>query len=307
MDKKEQIKQVMLQRENRIQHKQQLDRLTSLEKTLVSSLQQLVKFLDGKTTKTEVVNQLQSIRTPDTDKVVSALERLDSSVKGGKLDISPLVKGLDALEKQLKELPKSFPEAPEQLDTIKVSNLKELDIDGLKKAINGLELKAPDVNVSAPEVKVEAPDLEPLKKSILTIVDSIKAIKFPETDLNKVEKHLDEANKKLQKIIDKPMGGGGGGGGNGTPYTDSTGRFVYVELTPDGKIPVEAGVTFYESRFDTTSTASAVYLGDALPGSSETDAVWQITKVNTATGSITFADNETTYTKVWNDRTTYGY
>jgi hypothetical protein len=217
-------------------HKQQLDRIGALENTLVSSMRQLIKYLDGKTSKTEVVNQLKEIGTPDILKVVEAVEKLDSSVKNGKLDISPLVKGLDALEKQLKQLPKSFPEAPEPLDTIKVSNLKDLDIEGLKKAVKGLNLKAPDVNVSAPEVKVDAPDLEPLKKSILTIVDSVKALKFPETDTSQLEKHLDNANKKLQTLIDQPKGGGGGG--SGVSFQDSTGKPIRIEAEPDGSVPV---------------------------------------------------------------------
>jgi hypothetical protein len=236
-DKLNQFKDVMATKEARLHHKQQMERLTSLEKSLVVSLRQLVQFLDGKTTKTEVVNQLKSIKTPDIDKVVSALEKLDSSVKGGKIDISPLVKGINALEKQLTELPKSLPKAPEQLDTIKVSNLAELDFKSLEKAIKGLKLEAPEVNVAAPEVKVDAPDLKPLQESLLDVIKAVKAIpEVPQTDLTGVEKRLDESNKKLQTLIEQPKGGGGGG--SGVSYQDANGRPVRVEVDSSGNVPV---------------------------------------------------------------------
>lgn len=306
-NKLNQFKDVMASKQSKAQHTIQMQKLDSLEKSLVSSMRQLVLFLDGKTTKTEVINQLKSVNTPDIEKVVKAVEKLDSSVRSGKLDITPLTKGLDALEKQLKQLPKSFPEAPEQREDVKVTNLAELDIEGLKSSIKGLKLEAPKVEVK-PELNIEAPDLEPLKNSLLDVVNAVKAIPQPEkTDTSKVEKQLEEANKKLQKIVEKPMGGGAGGG-SGTSFKNSSGNLEYVELTPDGKIPVEAGATStYQSRFDTTSTANAVYLGKSVAGTDESDALWQIKKVDTSAGSVMFADDETTFTKVWNDRTTYGY
>lgn len=63
----------------------------------------------------------------------------------------------------------------------------------------------------------------------------------------------------------------------------------------------------YESRNDTTTDANLVYLGKALPGSLEGDAAWQIKRYNKSAGHMSFADDETTFTKVWSDRTTYNY
>ena len=62
-----------------------------------------------------------------------------------------------------------------------------------------------------------------------------------------------------------------------------------------------------ESRFDTTTTTDAVYIGKALPGSATSAAAWQIVKIDTAAGSKIYADDVTAFTKIWNDRTTYGY
>lgn len=47
-----------------IQHKQQLNQIAQMEQSVVRAVEQLVKYLDGKTTKTQVVNQLTQIGTP---------------------------------------------------------------------------------------------------------------------------------------------------------------------------------------------------------------------------------------------------
>lgn len=226
--------QSLAQRESRIHHKQQMDKLASLENSVVSTMRQLVKFLDGKTTKTEVVNQLKSVSTPDIDKVVDALNKLDSNNAKNKLDLTPLKEELTKLGKKLDKLPTEFPELPEGIEEVTVKN--QIDLEPLEKAIKGLKLEAPKVDVAAPNVQVDAPDLKPLQDSLLDVVKSIKAQKYPETDLTKVEKKLDEANKHLKKIVEKRVGGGGGGG-NGTPY-QFDGRASYVDLESDKSIPV---------------------------------------------------------------------
>jgi hypothetical protein len=307
MDLQGQYKEVMQAKRQGVMHKQQLDRLTSLENSVISSMKQLVQFLDGKTTKTELVNHLKDYATTsDINKVVSALEQLDSRLTASKLDITPLTKGLSALEEQLKKLPTEYPESPEPVEEVTVKN--QIDITPLEKAIKSLVLKAPDVNVSSPTVNVDAPDLKPLQESLLDVVKAINKQEFPKTDLSNVEKKLDESNKHLKQLVEKPVGGGGGGGGNGTPYVDSEGKAKYVILTVDGKIPVEAGATStYESRNDTTTDTNLVYLGKALPGSDVTDAAWQIKRYDKSAGLMSFADDETTFTKQWSGRTTYGY
>ena len=181
----EKLAQSLAQRKLDIQHKQQMDKLSSLENSVVSTMRQLVKFIDGKVTKTEVVNQLKSVSTPDIDKVVDALNKLDSNTTKNKLDLSPLQKCLETIEEKLDKLPTEYPEMPEGVEEVTVKN--QIDLKPLEKAIKALELKSPDVNVASPTVKVDAPDLKPLQDSLLDIVKSVKAQKYPETDLSKVE------------------------------------------------------------------------------------------------------------------------
>lgn len=68
-----------------------------------------------------------------------------------------------------------------------------------------------------------------------------------------------------------------------------------------------SGTTSYESFVDTTTDTNLVYLGKALPGTATTDAAWQIKRYNKSAGHMSFADDETTFTKQWSERTTYGY
>lgn len=218
-----------------------------LENTMVRSFGALIKFIDGKTTKTEVVNQLKSISTPDVDKVVRAISKLDADMLASKLDLAPLLKALDGVKSELSQIPKSLPEF-EQRDTVSVSNLDEVQFDttALEKAIKGLKLD-PKIDVKSPVVNIDAPDLSPLQGIMLDLLKAVKAQKYPEfpeipkTDLSKVEKKLDESNKHLKVISEKRFGGGGGGGGNGTPYVDDVGAPKNVVLTSDGSIPV--GIT----------------------------------------------------------------
>lgn len=63
----------------------------------------------------------------------------------------------------------------------------------------------------------------------------------------------------------------------------------------------------YESRNDITSDPNLVYLGKALPGTAISSAGWQIKRYNKSAGHMSFADDVTTFTKVWSDRTTYNY
>jgi len=232
------------------QHQERAAQLKSLESTVLQAFTALIRFMDGKTTKTEVVNQLKSISTPDVDKVVRAVSKLDADMLASKLDLAPLLKALDGVKSELAQIPKSLPEF-EQRDTVSVSNLDEVQFDttALEKAIKGLKLD-PKIDVKSPVVNIDAPDLSPLQGVMLDLLKAVQKQKFeipafpkiPKTDLSKVEKKLDESNKHLKAISEKKFGGGGGGGGNGTPYTDESGTPKNVILTDNGSIPVEISV-----------------------------------------------------------------
>ncbi len=303
----EKLAQSLAQRKLDIQHKQQMDKLSSLENSVVSTMRQLVKFIDGKVTKTEVVNQLKSVSTPDIDKVVDALNKLDSNTTKNKLDLSPLQKCLEDIEHKLDKLPTEYPEMPEGVEEVTVKN--QIDLKPLEKAIKDLKLEAPKVEVASPTVKVDAPDLKPLQDSLLDIVKSVEAQKYPETDLSKVEKRLDEANKHLKKIVDKPVGGGGGGGGM-VSFKDSAGFSVQVTTEADGSIPVTvvsggSTPTVKKTLIDKTTTTDVVYIGQADSGTATSASLWTITKVDKTTSPVVIT--HTGNTAVWDNRVSGSY
>lgn len=313
MDKRAGLRSHFQQEENQAQeleqYKQRTAQLNALEDTVVQAFNALIRFMDGKTTKTEVVNQLTSISTPDIDKVVTALSKLDKDILTNKLDLKPLEQGLNGLKRELSLIPKTLPKIPEAKDAVKVTNLSEIKLDtsAVEKAIKGLKLVA-----EAPIINEKEVDLKPLQ-NIMT--DMLKAInnqkpveipKFPEipkTDLTKVETKLDKSNKLLKEIVDKPVGGGGGGG-NGTPYVDSTGRPVNVELDGNGNIPVVFSSSTYKLILDETTTTSVTYVGKAALGSATSAAVWQIQKIDESSGLVITWGGTGAFDQVYDNRAT---
>jgi len=60
----------------------------------------------------------------------------------------------------------------------------------------------------------------------------------------------------------------------------------------------------YATRIDTTSTAGMIYIGNAAIGSSETDAVWQIKRLNTNSIALDkrWAYGSDSFTNKWSER-----
>lgn len=234
------------------QYSERSAQIQDLNNNVVGSIGVLLQYLDGKTTKTEVINQLESISTPDVEKVVTAVSKLDANILANKLDLKPVIDSLNGLKREMSLVPKTLPKF-EQKDAIKVTNLAEIKLDtsAVEKAIKALDLK---VDVKAPVINTENIDIEPLRKELLNVVKYLKELKPQETvkisnladisptDLTKVEKKLDESNKHLKEIAEKKFGGGGGGGGNGTPYIDGNGKLVNPILN-NGSIPVYIGAS----------------------------------------------------------------
>lgn len=228
-------------------HSEQLARFDSVEETIANAVGAVLNYLAKGTSKVELTNQLDSIRTPDTEKVVDELKNLSNTVTNAKTDQKPVIEALNSLKREITLLPAKMPKPKDQKDSIKVSNLSEvkLDTSNLEKAIKALDLK-----VDAPIVNVDKPDLKPLQNVMLDVLKAIKNQKQTEelkvsnlseikpTNLSNVEKKQDKSNEYL-KIISEKKFGGGGGGGNGTPYTDASGTAKNVILTSDGRIPID--------------------------------------------------------------------
>lgn len=63
----------------------------------------------------------------------------------------------------------------------------------------------------------------------------------------------------------------------------------------------------FQSFNDTTTDTNLVYLGKAVAGTATSSAAWQIKRYNKSAGTMTFADDITTFTKTWDSRTSYSY
>ena len=63
----------------------------------------------------------------------------------------------------------------------------------------------------------------------------------------------------------------------------------------------------YSLRYDDTADPIC-YLGEAVPGSLESDAVWRIKKIDfTGGASITFANGTATFVNKWSERAILSY
>jgi len=266
---------------------QRTAQLNALEETLISAFNTLIRFMDGKTTKTEVVNQLKSIATPDVAKVVAAVEKLDADMLANKVDMKPVIDAMNGVKRELSLIPKTHPTF-EQKESVKVTNLSEIKLDTvpLEKAIKNLKLN-PTIDVKSPVVNVDAPDLSPLKNVMLDLLQAVKAQKFdipafptiPETDLSKVEKKLDESNKHLKAIADKK--GNSGGGGNGTPYIDADGKPLNVILD-DGLVPI---------RVDSDTTSALEEIQSAIQSIASTRGIAGDIRVTLLSGTVSTVTN----------------
>ena len=271
-------KQAELERQTK-NHQDVISLLQSIKQNDTTLTQALIGFLSGHTTKTEIVNQLKSVSTPDVDKVVVAVGKLEELVASKDVDFAPVVEALRAVEAQLEQIPKEHQELPESKEVDFAETNKRLD--AVLKAIQSLDLvvEAPKVDVKVPkaQVNVEKVDLTEIKQPLLDILSAFQSFEIPEqlpTDLSTVEDLLKKSNELLKKIKEKPVGGGGGGGGM-VPFKDPvTDMSVQVPLTSVGSLPIlSAEIT---ERYDIQG--SIIYEAYALPSTPESAASWTIKK-----------------------------
>lgn len=315
--------------------KQQLEQSTKrsaellrIERNTINAIGVLLEHLRNKTSKVQVINQLQDVMSSrDAEKLVSSLDKIDKSVIANKPNNTKLETLLTQAITELKAIPKSHAEAPEPIESVKVSNLSEIDLKPLEKAVKGLKLnvEAPKVNVEAPQVTVDAPDMSyldtlrgDLKKLLGDVVSAVGKIDLPETKLETVEKELKDQTKELKsqskqlaELVKQPKGGGGGGG-NGTPYTDSTGKPVNVEVEADGSVPVTvvaggSAAAVYDIKNISPSTdpeiATYKYFGFL-----ERDGTnWRIMRKTLATNVFEYATGTSGYATAWTNKDSLTY
>ena len=284
-------------------HEQEIASLNSIDTTIVEVMNSLVKFLDGKVTRTEVLNQIESVATPDVAKVVEAIAELGIITESNRIDLEPLKTALLGLGEKLDQLPKTFPEMPKSVEINNLSDIefpeqKEIDFSDVIKAINNIKMVA-----EAPEVTVNN-DLKPIEKGLTNVVKSIDSIKFPEipkTDLTKVEKKLDTSNKILKDILEKPVGGGGGG----SSWVATNDQDIPLPLKVDntGALQVNSSGQLTE-RYD-YDNATTIYTATAPIGTAENATGWTITKYDLTDSNNSSGKIATDVS--WEDRATGSY
>jgi len=193
-------------------------------------------------------------------------------------------------------------EAPETPDYAKpvVDAVSKLE-KALSASIKGIDVK-PQIKVDAPAVNVSPPsvDLKGVEKAVSglskSFKDAIKGIpQVPKTDFKPLLSAWEGISQQLTSLE------------NTTRMKPQAPTTLKV-TNPDGSsIGSLAGSTYYQSFNDTTTDTNLVYLGKAVAGSDATDAAWQIKRYNKSAGTMTFADDITTFTKQWSGRTGYTY
>ena len=301
-------------------HDQTLQELNKLQEAVIQSFSMLVSYLDNKTTKTEVVNQLTEIGTPDALKVVESVNSLHETLKTHEnTDLTEVTSILKEVLNEAKQLPKEKVDItiPEQKDY--VAQFKELTkaINAVEKVVKGQKLvaEAPIVNVPETNVNVEAPDLKPIEDSIGSgskdVVKAVKGIKIPELNTDPIEKLLKKTNKLLEELPDYMPSGGGGG--SSWVAVNSDGVPVPIQLEADGSIKVTGGggssTTNYTTRIETDSVNSNLtYIGNAVIGTAESASSWQIKRLDSTTGLIKlWANGSDDFNVEWDNRESETY
>ncbi len=189
MDSIDRIKQLNEQRvaEAMIvaRHKDLLDSDAQTQEVILRSFQTLIEYLANKVGKTEVVNQLQQIRTPDVLHVVNAVEALNETVRDQEdVDLTEITSVLQQVLDEAKKIPKELPEFKERESIDYSDKFKAISsaIAEVEKAVKAQKLiaKAPIVNVPETQINVEKPDLSPITKELKDVTKSVKANKLPE-------------------------------------------------------------------------------------------------------------------------------
>lgn len=295
-------------------HQELLLTQTQLQEVVVKSFKTLVDYLDNRVGRTEVVNQLREIGTPDAFRVAEAVDSLHETLKTHEnTDLTEITGVMRQVLDEAKKIPKELPKQQEikTYDYTKQLTSLEKAVQAVEKVVKEQKLiaEAPIVNVPETVVNVEKPDLKPLQKNLADVVSAVNQIVIPELDTSEIEKLIKKSNTLLNKLLEKPVSsGGGGGGGRATPYEDSNGIPHFVVVDSDGSIPtsyIKKALTEVIEVVDANNT----YIGQAAPGSSLGASVWRIKKivVSGSTTTIGWANGDGSFSYEWDERASYTY
>ena len=292
------------------EREQQLAEVSGLGDKLDKALNfQTLKLIANANTRTNKVKSVDPIASPkDIQAVVDGLNAL-----GDKLapkELKPVIDALSAVVGEISKLPKTlpkmpefpkFPKFPELPKSTKVDNLSEIEpwLKAVVVAIGKLELN-PKIEVSAPNVTVPETkvDLTPITQKLIDVKNALDKIKFPETDFSKLEKAVAETTKAINSLSFPAPN-------YVIPFKNTAGAGSQVQLDASGNLPV-SGVS-YDKRLDDTTTLNIIYIGEAVPGTATSTALWRIKRLDVTSGLIIqWADNAD-FTQIWNNRASLTY
>jgi len=294
-----------------LEHEEIVQSNLQTHEVVAKSFRSLVSYLEKRVSKTEVVNQLSSINTPDVYAVVIALEELHNTLKTHEnTDLTEVTATMKGVLEEVSKLPKELPTF-EQKDYVAQFDTLTNAIKSVEKVVKAQKLvaEAPQVNVEAPRITVEQNevDISALENELQTsrkeFTKAIKSIVIPETDTKGIEKQLKSIDKLLNEFLDAPRGGGGGGG-RATPYETADGMPKFITVGDDGTIPVSvSGGTSPLNAYsyiqkDTTDTVYKYY-GYA---DGNTAGAWAIKRITISTNLAEYVKGTTGYTAAWTAR-----
>lgn len=314
MDGIQRLKLAFEKKDQEAQDKQKFteQQLTAIDtqQVIVKSFLSLVEYLDGRVSKTEVTNQLQSIATPDALKVAEAVESLHETLRDKNVDLSEVVKALEESSSKVVDAVSSIPtpELPEQIDHTKQFEALTKAIECVEKAVKAQEthVEAPTVNVQAPDVHIPEIDLKPLTGEInKAFTKAINSIVYPEyipTDIQPLVEEQKKTNKLLKELPDK-MPSSSGGSVSLSSYQDENGIPQRPTLE-GGAVPVSTNPLGRYIVADEEETATYAYTG--FEGA---DGGWYIMRETLASGSYRYSAGTSAYSTAWTNRAsqTYGY
>lgn len=95
------------------------------------------------------------------------------------------------------------------------------------------------------------------------------------------------------------------GRGANKQYVWDTDTLSWVAGNSAGGVIGGGGTTSTTYQLLMDDTGTVLYVGESLPGTATNAASWRIKRVTDT--SVKYADGITSFTKVWDNRTSYGY